>query len=149
MRKTLCANRRPLWAKRHLDIWVGAVESIQRLSQSFVVINSKDANVGPRMPTHWRPCRQRHLLSLVVLRFADVLKACISCGGERQPPMRWLAGQNQQGQIRGRGRILDICPRSASPYSSPFSSNSCKWTSSIWPLNAQPISHSPFGCLVA
>src|SRR5260370_26709428 len=34
---------------------------------------SNAANVGPRMPTHWRPCRQHHLLSLVVLRFADVL----------------------------------------------------------------------------
>jgi hypothetical protein len=33
-------------AKRDLAILVGAVESIQRLSQSFVVFDSKDANVG-------------------------------------------------------------------------------------------------------
>jgi hypothetical protein len=73
-------------------IWVGAVGSVQRLSQSFVVFDSKDANVGPRTPTHWPPCRQHHSLSLVVLRLADVLNACLSCGGERRPPTGWLAG---------------------------------------------------------
>jgi hypothetical protein len=71
-----------------IAIWVGAIESIQGLSLSFVVFDSKDANVGAqggqrrtKAANTMAALQTASIVVLVVLRFADVLKAYFSCGG--------------------------------------------------------------------